>query len=153
MSAAATLESLQPVAAALFRQAVEQAMRSPSFDRPRPLLEMRELVEDFALYGLRCRADADAALIPEADRLTWHAWSRETITVRGFAVTVRVRAFHLIGHGVHVEVSSPDRSPLPFTATGYQSLFVPFAQVVDFATPREFIEQLFPATPMQASLF
>jgi hypothetical protein len=114
---------------------------------------MVALIADHEAYGFDCRADAIAALVPRADTLTWFAYSKETIDVRGFRITVKSRPFNIAGHCVHVEVQSVDRTPLPFTPTGYQSLFVNFATAADYPTPRSMIEELFPADPIQPGLF
>lgn len=147
------LEALLPSAAALFRAAVDLAMKSPSLETPRPFENMRELIPDPEAYGFRCRMDADDALVPRSDRLTWQAWSAETLTIRGFQIRATVRAFHIIHYGAHITIESLDRSPLPFTETGYKSLFVAFAQLAEYETPEQFVRDLFPAEPIQTGLF
>ncbi|WP_017460712.1 hypothetical protein [Dyella ginsengisoli] len=147
------LDELRPAAAELFREAVRLALASPGFERPKPYAQMVALIADQEAYGFDCWADAIAALVPRADTLTWFAYSKETIDVRGFRITVKTRPFHIAGHCVHVEVQSVDRTPLPFTSTGYQSLFVNFATAADYPTPRSMVEELFPADPIQVGLF
>lgn len=148
-----SIESLRPLAAELFREAVRQAMAKPRFERPLAYVQMLELIPDYEAYGFRCGNDAQEALVPRDTKLTWYAWSEETIVIRGFRIEVKVHPFSCAGHCVHVRVQTPDRSPLPFTDTGYQSLFVNFAVVADYSTPYQLIEELFPAEPIQVGLF
>jgi len=148
-----SLEELRPAAAGLFREAVRLALAEPRFEPPKSFAQMVALIADHEAYGFDCRSDAIDALVPRADTLTWFAYSEETIDVRGFRITVKTQPFRCAGHCVHVEVQSVDRLPLPFTPTGYQSLFVNFATAADYPTPRSMVEELFPADPIQPGLF
>lgn len=148
------LTVLREQAAELFVKAVHQAMgEGVSILGPSALREMHALIPDPELYGYSCMSDAEAALVPRSDTLTWFAWCTQVITVRGFALKVRVRPLCLIGYGAAIEVSSVDRKPLPFTETGFKSLMVPFSELKEWPGPAEFVADLFTDDPIQTGLF
>ncbi|MEY2184360.1 hypothetical protein AB7878_18280 [Rhodanobacter humi] len=152
--ARALLADLQAKAVPLFRQAVAEAIAMPSTDATAALIELQQLAwTNYAALGFRCMSDAFAAIVPRSDTLTLHAWSTQRLKIRGFDLLVKASPFALAAYCVHVEVMSVDRSPLPFTETGYQSLFVPFAALVDSSDLAAYVADLFPADPIQTSLF
>ena len=147
------LESLRERAAPLFIQAVEAATAHPSTNAPAALVELKRLARTHhAELGFRCMADAFDAIVPSADTLTLSAWSQQRLQVRGFDIEVSARAFRGPDYCAHIEIRSVDRTPLPFTETGYQSLFVPFGELAS-GTVADYVRELFPDAPIQTALF
>lgn len=147
------LDQLRLQAAPLFVRAVRAALAAPSTEAPPALIELQQLAwAHYEALGERCMADAMDAIVPRADTLTVEAWSEQRLIVRGFDLLVKARAFRIAGYCVHLEVHSVDRAPLPFTETGYQSLFVSFAELAT-TTLEDYVRDLFPADPIQVGLF
>lgn len=147
------LESLRERAAPLFVRAVEAAMACPSVEESPALVELKQMARtNYGALGLRCPADAFGAIVPTSDTLTLSAWSRQRLQVRGFEIEVTARPFSGPCYCTHLTISSIDGSPLPFTETGYQSLFVPFGELAS-GTVADYVRELFPDAPIQTALF
>lgn len=140
------LDLARAYAAPLFVEGVRLALAHPEIEAPAPIktLEAFAWTHHTAL-GFCCQHDAFAAIAPRAEHLTLEAVSRETRRYRGFDVTVSVEPFWSMSY-VHLQFQSPDRSPLPFTETGYRSHFVAFAELAQWADLDAYLASWFPAS-------
>lgn len=82
--------------------------------------------------------------VPKSDRLTLFAWSEAGLVVDTWRMRVSVKAFSISHDGVHIEIFSEGRKPLPFTETGYRSYFLPLTTFRDEKTPADFVREQFP---------
>jgi len=103
-------------------------------------------------WGFRCAADCFAEATPKSDRLSLSAWSDAVITIDQWRMRVLCKSLHIMPNGAHIEVHNTGTQPLPFTATGYRSFFVPLPSFRDNITVKDFINAQMPKTT-QLSLF
>lgn len=115
-----------------------------------PLFELCN--KHYREWGFDYPLSAWEEAVPKSDRLTLFAWSEAGMVVDSFRMRVSIRAFCIAPDGVHIEISSERRKPLPFTSTGYRSYFVPLVSFQGGATPADFVRAQFPRD-IQLELF
>lgn len=103
--------------------------------------------ENLKVWGFSCVSDAIDAAMPKAETLTLKAWSKETITHKGYTFEVTCEPFGYDCNLVHFTFRNKGEAPLPFTDTGYYSAFVPInsftANAPSYKEANSYIEYLF----------
>ena len=113
---------------------------------------MRPAWKHYEDWGFRCVADCFAEAVPRGERLSLSTWSDATLTIGHWRMRVLCKALHIMPNGAHIEVHNLGSQPLPFTATGYRSFFVPLPAFRDNKTVKDFIDSQLPKTA-QLTLF
>ena len=130
------------------RAAIEAIPRGGRYAEP--LLEI--CVKHHQTWGFDYPLAAWEEAVPKSDRLTLFAWSEAGLVVDAWRMRVSAKAFCIAPDGVHIEIFSEGRKPLPFTSTGYRSYFLPLATFRGGTTPADFVRAQFPRK-IQLDLF
>jgi hypothetical protein len=83
-------------------------------------------------------------------------WDGIDITVHFEPVTGSLMNIYREIHGyqmIRIEIESKNREPLPFTDTGYKSLYFPAPDVRDLGGPLQIVSDLLGPEPPQRKLF
>jgi hypothetical protein len=147
-----TFEEYREFLATAFPEAVAECRLSDEM-RPQCLERLwKPISEHLHDWGFRCAADCFAAAVPRSARLTLNAWCEAEMTVDCWKVQVSSKPLIWGCNHTHLEIRSLDKSPLPFTGSGYRSHFVDLPSFSGNATIEDFVRAQFPKEP-QLALF
>jgi len=148
-----TLNDYRADAKPLFLAAVDTAIREPSREGPLELSRLHDMAHtcfntlaaaERTSCGIRCPLDAFGAIVPhDTTGLTLHAWSQLRTTIGGFDVLLRLRAFALMPWHAHLEIRHFQSGPLPFSPTGYQSLYPNLAELAEYPDLLDYVREIF----------